>query len=109
MTLEEALNFAASLPGGERSKHYGQPAAKVHGHAEVSTGHEPDSSFVLLIDRGDVEMLMATEPDTYWQTPHYAGYSAVLVRYEAADDDRVRTMIGRAADQARAKKPPRRR
>ena len=27
--------------------------------------------------------LKATEPNTYWQTPHYEGWPAILVRYDA--------------------------
>lgn len=39
---------------------------------------------------------METEPGTYFQTSHYQGWPAVLVRYEAADDDRLREQIKKA-------------
>ncbi|MGH6951788.1 MAG: MmcQ/YjbR family DNA-binding protein [Vitreimonas sp.] len=92
---DEAVGHALSLSGAEMSTSYGKPAVKVNGRAFLAPGREA-GSFCLLIDLDTVDMLMATEPDTYWQTPHYAGWPAVLVRYGSADPARVRAMIGRA-------------
>ena len=103
---ERVVDFAASLPGAERSTYYGGPAVKVNGHAIISPGREK-GSFCLLIDLDTVEMLKETDPGTYWQTPHYEGWPAVLVRYDTADPERVLAMIERSADQSRARKPPR--
>ena len=46
------------------------------------TGHEPDTSFVVAMDVDSIELLKETDPETYWQTPHYEGYGGVLVRYK---------------------------
>lgn len=97
--------FAAALPDAERSTYYGGPAIKANGNAFVAPGREA-GSFCLLIDRDTVDMLKETDPDTYWQTPHYEGWPAVLVRYASADPERVLAMIGRAHGQALAKKRP---
>jgi hypothetical protein len=99
-------DFAASLPDAERSTHYGGPALKANGNAFVAPGREADS-FCLMIDRDTVDMLKETDPDTYWQTSHYEGWPAVLVRYASADPKRVMAMIEQAHAQARAKKRPR--
>lgn len=99
---------ALALDGTELSTSYGAPAVKVNGRVIVSVGREPDS-FVLHVDLDTVDMLMATAPDSYWQTPHYAGWPAVLVRYASPDPSRVCEMIGRARDWQAARKPPRRR
>lgn len=98
--------FAAALPGAERSTHYGGPAVKANGNAFIAPGRE-DGSFCLMIDRDTVDMLKETDPATYWQTPHYEGWSALLVRYDSPDPDRVFAMIERAHEQALAKKRPR--
>lgn len=87
--------FALTLPGAELSTSYGQPAVKVNGRAFVNTGHEP-GSFCLQIDMDTVLMLKETEPATYWQSPHYEGWPAVLVRYDTDDPERVHAMIERA-------------
>ena len=113
MTWDEAVAFALSLPDTELSTSYGQPAVKVasNGRAFLNRGHEVDSSFVLAIDLDTVDLLKETEPETYWQTPHYEGWPGVLVRYEAKDDERVRELIGKSRDwtAAKAKARPRKR
>ena len=78
----EVVAFALGLDGAELSTSYGKPTVKVaaNGRAFVAAGHEPDSSFVVLIDRDTVEMLLTTDPATFWQSPHYVGWPAVLVR-----------------------------
>jgi len=104
---DEAVSYALTLEGAELSSHYGQPAVKANGRAFLSTGHEPDTSFVLALDTGLIDLLMETNPTTFWQTPHYAGHPAVLVRYDSPDPELVREMIVRAHDRAMAMKPPR--
>jgi len=103
---DKVTSFAASLPCAERSTHYGGPAVKANGNAFVAPGRE-DGSFCLLIDRDTVDMLKETDPETYWQTPHYEGWPSVLVRYDSADPERVLAMIERANEQALMKKRPR--
>lgn len=108
---EEALGFALALPGVERGRHYGHEAAKVgaNGRAFLSPGHEAAESFCLHLDTDTIAVLLETDPDTFFQTPHYAGYGAVLVRYGSKDPERVQAMIERARDQAAAKRPVRKR
>lgn len=105
---EAARDFALTLPGTEAAKSYGKPAVKLaaNGRAILGTGREPGTSFVLHIDIATVEMLMATDPGTYWQTPHYEGHPAVLVRYDSPDPERVRAMIRLAHEQVAALPPP---
>ena len=62
-------------------------------------------SFGIAIDLRHVEMLKETDPDTFWQTPHYEGWPAVLIRYDSADPDRVKAMIERSRGGTAAKKP----
>ena len=76
---ESVTAFARSLPGTEMAPHYGAPSVKTNGRAFVMPGREADS-FCLAVDLDMVEILKETDPDTYWQTPHYEGWPAVLVR-----------------------------
>jgi hypothetical protein len=105
MTWDEAVAFALSLPDTELSTSYGKPAVKVasNGRAFLFRGHEADTSFGIAIDLDSVEMLKATEPATFWQTPHYEGWPGVLVRYDGRDPERVRDTIARSRDFAAAK------
>ena len=113
MTWEEAVAFALSLPDTELSKSYGQPAVKVasNGRAFLYPSHETDTSFGVAIDMDTIEVLKETEPETYWQTPHYEGWPGVLIRYDAVDEERVRDVISRSRDwsAARPKVKPRKR
>ena len=109
MTWEEAVAFALTLPDTERGTSYGKPAVKVasNGRAFLFPSHEPDTSFGVAIDLDTIEILKETDPDTFWQTPHYVGWEGVLVRYDSPDPDRVRETIERSRDWVGAKPKPR--
>jgi hypothetical protein len=107
MTFEEAMDYALTLPGTERSASYGRPCVKANGSGFLFVGHEPQEAFALHMEMTTKQIVLETHPKTFFQTAHYAGYPTVLVRYDASDDDLIREMIRRAADWARAKAPPR--
>ncbi|MFL6846558.1 MAG: MmcQ/YjbR family DNA-binding protein [Allosphingosinicella sp.] len=105
------MAFALTLPDTELSTSYGKPAVKVgsNGRAFLFPSHEADTSFGLSIDLDTIELLKETDPDTFWQTPHYEGWTGVLVRYGSRDPSRVKEMIERshAWTGARPKAKPR--
>lgn len=105
---DEVVAFALSLSNTELGTTYGHPAVKTASNrrAFISLSREPDS-FSLQIDHDTKAILLETDPDSFWQTPHYHGWPGLLVRYDSADPDRVRAIIERARDQAAAKPPPR--
>ena len=109
MTWDDAVAHALTLPGAAMSTSYGQPAVKVNGNGFLGVGHERDTSFGLRLDHGTIDMMMDVYPETFWKTPHYEGYAAVLVRYDSKHDDVIRDMIARAHAIAAAKPPPRKR
>lgn len=106
MTWEEVVAHALALPGTEATTYYGGPAVKSNGHPLVTPGRE-EGSFCLHIDQDTKAILMETDPDTFWQTPHYDGWPSVLVRYDSRDPERVRAMIERSHEWAMSRKPPR--
>lgn len=103
----DAVAFALTLPDTELSTSYGSPAVKVasNGRAFLFTGREADTSFGLALDLESVEMLIETDPDSFWQTPHYQGWPAVLVRFNSPDPDRVRAMIEQSRSWSAARTP----
>lgn len=105
---ETLVAFALTLPGTHIAPYYGKPAVKViaNDRAFLSDSSEP-GSFVLQIDRDTKAMLIETDPDTYWETPHYNGWPSLLVRYDTADPERMAAMIARACDQAAARRAAR--
>jgi len=104
---EEAAAYALTLPGAELSTSYGKPAVKVNGRAFLYTGHEQATSFGIAVDLDTIEILKVTDPDTFWQSPHYEGWPAVLVRFDSPEPDRVRELIRRSRDWTAARPPPR--
>lgn len=108
-SYDKALAFALTLPGTAQLTKFNWAVAGIaaNGQTFLFRGHEKDTSFVVAIDLGTVEILKETEPETYWQSPHYQGHPMVLVRYDSPDPDRVRWVIEQARDQAAAKKPVR--
>lgn len=92
---DDVAAFALTLPGSEASTSYGRPAIRAGGRIFVSTGHEA-GSFHVRSPHDEKAVLLETDPDTFWQTPHYEGWAGLLVRYGAADPDRVRRVIRRA-------------
>ncbi|WP_448953806.1 MmcQ/YjbR family DNA-binding protein [Labrys neptuniae] len=106
MNWDEAVAHALSLPGAEMSTSYGKAAVKVNKRAFLSPGHE-QGSFCIAIDKDTIEMLLALAPETYWQTPHYVGWPAVLVRESGPDTDHVRGMIAKAHAWTAARPVPR--
>lgn len=108
---DKVVAFALTLPGTETTTSWGTPAVMVaaNGRAFVYPGRERDTSFALAIDLGTIDLLKETVPETYWQSPHYEGWPAVLVRFDSPDPERVRDVIQRAFDQAGAMKPVRKR
>ena len=97
------------MPDTERGTSYGKPAVKVasNGRAFLFPSHEANTSFGVSIDRDSIEILKETDPDTFWQSPHYVGWEGVLIRYDSDDEDRVRDVIVRSNEFVAAKPRPR--
>lgn len=92
-------NIGLALPGVEESKAYGQPALKIHGKllacVPAHRSAEP-ASLVVRMDFDDRAELLAAEPDIYYVTDHYVGYSAVLVRLSRVNPEVLRDLLGMA-------------
>ena len=92
---DAVVAFALTLPATELSTSYGQPALKVDGKAFASTGREP-GSFHVRSPHEEKAILLDTDPDTFWQTAHYANWPGLLVRHGSADPERVELVLFRA-------------
>ena len=113
MTFDDAVAFALTLPDTELGTSYGKPAVKIasNGRAFLFPSHETATSFGIAIDLDTIEILKETDRDTFWQSPHYAGWEGVLIRYDSKDEDRVRDVIARSHNwvAAKARAKPRKR
>ena len=75
---------AAKLPGIEEGTSYGTPSLKVRGKSFVRV--KDAGTVVVLCPIEEKEMLMAAEPDIFYETDHYKGWPAMLVRIANIDD-----------------------
>ncbi len=100
MTFEEAIAFALTLPDTELGTSYGKPAVKVtsNGRAFLYRSHEPENSFGIAMDLDTIEILKEVDPGSFWQSPHYIGWEAILVRYDSNDGEKVRELVQRSRD-----------
>lgn len=90
---DEVVAFTCALPDVAMASYYGHLVPKLNGKPIVSPSRLTDS-FVLYVARPEKELLFETDPDTFWQTDHFANYPALLVRYGHARD-RVELYIRR--------------
>lgn len=88
------LAAAAHLPDVEQSTSYGTPALKVRGKlfarlkdAETLVVHSPPD---------EKEMLMEVDPKVYFETDHYKGWHAVLVRLNKISTSKLRHRLEQA-------------
>ena len=105
LTWEAVVAHALSLPNAEFATYFGGPAVKANDRPVVTPSREA-GSFCLHIGTDKVEMLKDIDPDTFWQTPHYEGWPAVLVRYDTQNPDMVLDQIAASRDWAMSRPKP---
>src|SRR5450755_3394823 len=99
VNFDIARDIGLKLPGVQESTAYGAPALKVQGQLLAcipsNRSAEPES-LVVRVDFDDRTELLAADPDVYYVTDHYVGYSAVLVRLSRVTPDVLRDLLGMA-------------
>ena len=101
--IETVRRLALALPEVEEGTSYGTPAWKVR-KKSFARLREDRETLVVHVDLGEKEMLMAAEPDIFFETPHYHGYASVLVRLAAIGADELAEVL---EDSWRRKAPKR--
>lgn len=99
ISYDTVRNIGLALPGVEESTAYGQPALKVHGKLLACIPANPSAepgSLAVRVDFDDRAELLAADPDAYYVTDHYVGYTAVLVRLSRVNPGVLRDLLGMA-------------
>lgn len=76
-TWETVCELGAELPEVEIGTWYGTPALKVRGKGFARL--RDDGALVVMVDVIEREALMQSEPETFYVTPHYEDYPAMLI------------------------------
>ncbi|KKB78125.1 hypothetical protein VW35_12340 [Devosia soli] len=83
----EKLASSRGLANIERATSYGTPALTVKGRSFVR--QLDASTIVLQCPLEQKVLLMEISPGIYFETDHYIGYDAVLVRLDAIEDEEL--------------------
>lgn len=86
ITWDDLVAVGRELPEIEESTSYGRPALKVRGKFVAALRSDPDA-VVVKCDLEEKPFLLEARPDVLFETPHYAGWPAMLIKLDASIDD----------------------
>ncbi len=93
---DDVVQAGTALPGVVCGTSYGRPALKFRSKTLAATTAPDPDSFVLHVGIEEKEVLIDTDPATFWETEHYRGWPALLVRYGTDASDRIGLLLKRA-------------
>ena len=89
----DVRRICLSLPETIEKSYERLPGFRVKGKLFARIRGNPDALVVWRSDVQEKELLIASEPEKFFQTPHYEGHPAVLVRLEAVDVDELAGLL----------------
>jgi hypothetical protein len=84
-TWDDVRKLALALPEAEESTTYRKPAFKVAGKIFAWESPHVRGALALNCDPGERPLMIETNPEMFFATPHYEGYPIVLVQLREAD------------------------
>jgi hypothetical protein len=90
---ETVRHLAGAFPGAEEDTSHSQPAFRVRGKLFVWMSPHEKGALCVRVDPDEKELLLASSPEVYFSTPHYAGYPAVLIRPERIEREALAERI----------------
>jgi hypothetical protein len=104
-TEDDVRRIALSLPETVEKPWYGTPGFRVKDKGFLRIRSNAEGGLVVFVaDVAEKEMLLQSDPEKFFTTPHYDGYPAVLVNLPAVDVYELRELI---TDSWRLKAPKR--
>lgn len=95
VTLAALREIALAFPGVEEGTSFGTLAFRVRKQF-LARLREDGESLVVKVGFDEREMLMASDPETFFVTDHYLNYPSVLVRLTTVDREDLRQVIEQA-------------
>ena len=94
ITVDDVRDIALSLPGSFEQASYGdRPSWRTKPRMFTWIREDPEALVVWVDTVEDKEALVASDPDTFFTTPHYDGHAIVLVHLDRVDVDEARELI----------------
>ena len=91
--FDRVERVAGPLPEIERSTWYQTPSLKVSGKGFCRMKEKMDNVLVVMVPLELKEVLIEAEPEKYFETPHYEGWPAMLIRLDVVSDDELLTRL----------------
>jgi hypothetical protein len=88
---ETVCTLGGELPDVTVDRWYGTPALKVAGKGFARL--REDGALVVMIDVLEREALMQSDGETFYITPHYEDYPAMLINLERVDPEELRELL----------------
>ena len=88
--------LAKEFQGVEVGNSYGTPALKVKKKFMARMWEDGETLVIMCANLDEKEFFLGSEPEIFFQTPHYRNSSAVLVRLPVVTDMRLRELIEQA-------------
>lgn len=93
-TEDDVRRIALSLPETIEKPWFGTPGFRVKDKGFLRIRSEAEGGLVCFVaDLDEKEALLASDPGTFFTTPHYDGYPTVLVHLDAVDLDELAELI----------------
>lgn len=92
--FDKLCRAAEGLPEVGEATWFNTPSLKVRGKSFCRV--KDAVTVVLMCEMADKEMLMVSAPDIYFETDHYRGWPAILVRIHAIPLDELRLRLEKA-------------
>jgi hypothetical protein len=90
---EIVRELASTFPQVEEDTTHSQPAFRVRGKLFVWMSPHEKGALCVRVDPDEKPFLLESDPETYFTTPHYEGYPAVLIRLELVECDQLAERI----------------
>ena len=87
------MAFGLRLPEAEESTTYHQPALKVRGRTFAWLSPHEEGALVLRCEPEERQLMLESQPEVFWTTPHYAGHPMVLVHLDAIGPDELEERV----------------
>ncbi len=91
--LARIRTICLAFPGVEEGSSYGTPAFKVRKKLLVRMKEDGVTLVLRTAGLDDKEFLMETRPEIFFETDHYKGWPAVLVRLAKISDAELKAQI----------------
>jgi len=90
---DDVVEIGSRFPGLETGTSYGTPSLKVRGKFVCRMRTSPDALVMRVTHLGEREALLQGDPETFFTTPHYDGYPAVLINLHKIDRTELAELI----------------